>query len=684
MIDFYGGLTQTYVHQLSTAESGLNSFHALKPTSQADSRRGASLVDKFPGICSIRRNIMEATRSFAPLLIVVVLAFIVPLLLSRLSRLAIPVVVGEILAGLLVGRSGVGWVTGQDPILVMLAEFGFVFLMFLSGMEIDFRSLRNYGANGRGSDRPSWGTGALGLLTFGLTLLLACAAGFALTALGLTRNPWVTALILSTTSLGVVVPVLKERGLSTQPFGQSIIVAAVIADFATMLLITVVVAMISHGLTSRILLVALLFVAFGLVHRFASLLNKFSALRRTFEELSHATTQIKVRATFTVILIFVVLSEVLGTEIILGAFLAGAIISLLRTPYDDELIHQLEAIGFGFFIPIFFIMVGVELNLPLLFGSPGALWLVPLFLLAAILVKLLPGLIFTLRFSLKEAVAAGVLLSARLSLIIAAAAIGSRLGIISESTRAAVVLVAIVTVTVAPLIFVKLFPGRGSTRFRPIVVVGAEELGLQVAEQLRAHHEPVVVLDFDAKRVDRALRRSFQAVKANLDRHDHDLNRLFQSARALVCTFDDSSLAYDVCRLAKDSYNVDHVVTHVNEPKELSRFEDLGVTTTNASRDRARLLALLTRNPALYALLSRTDDDKEVCEVLVVNRLHVGKRLRELEFPGDVLALALRRGDELLVPHGDTRLNLHDHLTLVGSIDNVQIAQQMFSGSGKS
>ncbi len=621
---------------------------------------------------------MEETRSFAPLLIVVVLAFIVPLLLSHMSRLSIPVVVGEILAGLIVGRSGTGWVIPHDPVLVMLAEFGFVFLMFLSGMEIDFRGLRNYGANGRYEKPSPWGPGVLGLLTFGLTLLLAGVAGFGLTELGFTRNSWITALILSTTSLGVVVPVLKEKGLSTQPFGQSIIIAAVIADFATMLLITVGVAMISHGLTSRILLVGLLFVAFGLVHRFGSLVNKFTTLRRTFEELSHATTQIKVRAAFTVMLIFVALSEALGTEIILGAFLAGAIISLLRTPYDDELIHQLEAIGFGFFIPIFFIMVGVELDLPLLFGSEGTLWLVPLFLLAAILVKLLPALIFSLRFSLKEAVAAGVLLSARLSLIIAAAAIGARLGIISEATRAAIVLVATVTVTLAPLVFVRLLPGRGSTRIRPILVVGAEELGLQVAEQLRAHHERVIILDFDTKRGARAAQRGFEAVTANLNRQDPELSRLFESARALVCTFEDPNLAHHVCTLAKDDYKLEHVVTHVNEPKELPRFEDLGVTTTNASRDRARLLALLTRNPALFALLSRTDDDKEVCEVMVLNSHHVGKKLRELELPGDVLALALRRGEELLVPHGNTRLSLHDHLTLVGSVEDVEIAQQMF------
>lgn len=81
---------------------------------------------------------MEDTFSFIPLLIVLLLAFLVPLALSRFKRLSLPIVVGEILAGILIGRSGLGLVQAHDPVLEMLAEFGFVFLMFLSGMEIDF------------------------------------------------------------------------------------------------------------------------------------------------------------------------------------------------------------------------------------------------------------------------------------------------------------------------------------------------------------------------------------------------------------------------------------------------------------------------------------------------------------------------------------------------------------------
>jgi Kef-type K+ transport system membrane component KefB len=165
-----------------------------------------------------------------------------------------------------------------------------------------------------------------------------------------------------------------------------------------------------------------------------------------------------VRAAFSTLLIFVVLAETLGIEIIVGTFLAGAIVSLLRTPHDRELSGQLEAIGFGFFIPIFFIMVGVDFNLPALLSSTAALLSAPLLLVAAIAVKIIPAFVFRLNHTWREALAAGILLCPRLSLIIAAAAIGETLGIIDESVNAGIVLVAIVTVTASPLAFLKVFP----------------------------------------------------------------------------------------------------------------------------------------------------------------------------------------------------------------------------------
>ena len=211
---------------------------------------------------------MSEELSFLPLLLVVFLAFFVPLALSRFKQLRLPIVVGEILAGVIVGRSGFNWVSQQDAVLDLLAQFGFVFLMFLAGMEIDFSNLGSLGLTGARRSSKAWGPVTLGSLTFALTLALSIALGFSLTALNLVGNPWMMALILSTTSLGVVMPVLKEQGLSSGLFGQTILIASLIADFATMLLITVVVAMLSHGLTLDILLIGVLFVAFFLVYHF--------------------------------------------------------------------------------------------------------------------------------------------------------------------------------------------------------------------------------------------------------------------------------------------------------------------------------------------------------------------------------------------------------------------------------
>ncbi len=284
----------------------------------------APLADMKAGSIPIHDTLthsMNENTTFIPLLVVVLLAFLVPFLLSQFKRLNLPIVVGEILAGILIGRSGLALVAQHDPLLDLLSEFGFVFLMFLSGLEIDFSNLGLFSNGKKRSPQDRWGPVQLGSVAFVLTLALSTAIGLLLYTGGLVRNPWLMALILSTTSLGVVVPVLKERGLSSGVYGQTLLIASLIADFATMLLITVEVAIISRGLTLDLLLIGLLFVVFFFMYHFGMwFFNGNPAVRKILDELSSATAQIKVRAAFTMMLIFIVLSEMLGTEIILGAF----------------------------------------------------------------------------------------------------------------------------------------------------------------------------------------------------------------------------------------------------------------------------------------------------------------------------------------------------------------------------
>jgi Kef-type K+ transport system membrane component KefB/Trk K+ transport system NAD-binding subunit len=622
---------------------------------------------------------MEETLSFTPLLIVIFLAFLVPILLSRFRRLRLPIVVGEILAGVLIGRSGLNLVAQHDPLLDLLAEFGFVFLMFLAGMEIDFTNLRLMTAAGSEPANERWGPIQLGGLNFGITLILSLALGYGLLALDLARDPILIALVLSTTSLGVVVPVLKERGLNTSRLGQSILISALIADFATMLLITVDVAILSSGVTLEILLVGLLFVTFFLMYRFGDFFfNRLPAVRRVLEDLSHATAQIKVRAAFTMMLVFVVLSEVLGTEVILGAFLAGAIVSLLRAPEDAGLMHQLESIGFGFVIPIFFIMVGVDFNLAALLGSAQALLLVPLLLLLAVVVKLVPALVYRLGFNWRETLASGVLLSARLSLIIAASAIGLRLEVISEATNAAIILVAGLTSTLAPLIFNQLLPAAGDRGERRVMIFGAANIGVQVAKELLAHGEQIFFLEPDPKLVKLVRKEGFHVIQGDADARTLGEAQLGDYDTLLALSGDDERNYWIASQAV--SRGLEHVVAIVNDPSQAGRLRELGVRPFVPAMYRATLLALMARNPDILRLLTSTADDRDIREIHMLNPNLEGKVLSNVVLPGDSLILAVSRNGVVLIPHGNTRLERGDRLSILGELEALQDVQFLLEG----
>lgn len=627
---------------------------------------------------------MNESLSFIPLLIVIFLAFLVPLVLSRFKRIQIPIVIGEIIAGILIGPSLLNWVKGSETILVLLSEFGFVFLMFLSGMEIDFTNLSPANTESIETNKRNRKPKPIhiSLIMFVLTLILATGFGFLFVRLGYTKSPWMLALILSTTSLGIVVPVLKERNLSTGRYGQTLLLAALIADFVTMFLITILVAHLSSGFTLDILLIGLLFVTFFLVYRLGSFFfNRSKLLRDAMNEVSFATGQIKVRLALTIMLTFVVLAEVLGAEVILGAFLAGAVIALLRTPDDTETVHQLEAIGYGFFIPIFFIFVGVNFDLPALLASPEALSIAGLILLAAIIVKIIPAFVFRLLFSWRETFAAGTLLSARLSLIIAASAIGLRLGIISDVTNAMIILIAIITVTFSPLIFNRIIPQHTSEIFQPIIVAGANQLGLHVAGRLQNHHEKVIVIDNEPERIKRAKKMGFKACIGFSAQADDEYLKCMDNARALVCTYNNTERNYAVCEQAHNDFGIGHIVAHITDPKAVNRFEQIGVITLTAILDRGKLLELLVRNPSLYELLTHTEDEKEITEISIDNPFYNNKKIRELELPGDVLILALHRNGDIIIPNGNTRLELGDRLTIAGSLRSITTAHSQFANT---
>ncbi len=614
---------------------------------------------------------MEESRSFVPLLIVVLLAFVVPLILSPFRRLRVPVVVGEILAGIIVGDSGLGLV-GHDPMLEILALLGFAYLMFLSGLEVDFDAILPRSDTWQGSWRERLSNPlTLGILAFGLTLILAVLAGRGLSVVDAADDPWLAALILSTTSLGLVMPVLKERGLTAKPYGQTLLVAAVIADFATMLLVSVYVVLRTEGLSPQVLLVLLLFGAFATAYRAASMARRRFPGLNLMRSVSQATAHLDVRGAFAIGLAFIALAQGLGAEIILGAFLGGALITLLAGGGASDLRHKLDVFGYAFFIPIFFIMVGVRFDLAALLGSTRALLLVPLVLVLAYGIKCAAVLVFRASYPWRETLGGGALLSSRLSLIIAVSAIGLQLGSIDAATNSAIILVAIVTSTLSPVLFNRIVPVEPSVA-RKFVIAGAGRSARLLARRILGHGEEVVVVGNAPRQVAAAREMDLPLVEREVTDKATWLDLGPETIRPVAVLLPEDDANLQVCRLLRCEFGLQRVVSRVHDATEAWLFSELGVQVINPSLSPVVELEYLLLYPSVSSLITDLEDEHDIAEVRLRCSDLANRPLSELEIPEGVVIVLVRRDGDVIYPHGDTRMQIGDRLTLMGSLEGVR------------
>ncbi len=401
---------------------------------------------------------------FTNLLIVAAVGFSAPLILGLAPGLRLPAVVLEIVAGIIVGPSGLGWVEIDIPVDV-LSVIGLAFLLFLAGLEIDLKRLR-----GR--------TLKLTSLGFVLSLAIGIAAGLALQAGDFVSSPLLIGIILTSTSLGVIVPVLKDSGEIGSDFGQLVIAASSIADFGSIILLTLFFSGDpSTGTDTKLILLggfAALIAALGFALSKAGRLRTVSAL---LVRLQDTTAQIRVRGAFVLLLGFAALAEDLGLETILGAFAAGALLSLIDR--DEQMTHpefrlKLEAIGFGVFIPIFFVSSGVKFDLDALFSSASTVARVPLFLLALVLARGLPALLYRGTLGTRKTIIAGLLQATSLPFIVAATAIGQELGLITVASSAALIAAGLLSVVIFPLLGLSLLrAGAGADARLPSGVGGS-------------------------------------------------------------------------------------------------------------------------------------------------------------------------------------------------------------------
>lgn len=611
------------------------------------------------------------SSTFLPLLLVTGLAFIVPVMATRLQRLRIPIVVGELLAGIIIGRSGFDLV-GHSEILDFLAEFGFAFLMFLSGLEIDVNLFSPpVGERGRKNWLARPMTMAIAILMG--TLLLSFGATSLLSSMGILENPLLLGLILSTTSLGVVVPVLKEKKLISGRYGQAMLVTASVSDFVTLLLLTIVIAARSQGLTLDLLLIPALLAVFFIATRMVPYMKRQTVVQRLIDDLSQATTEVRVRGAFALLVAWVVLAEALGIELILGAFLAGVIAGMISTG-ESGARQKLDGIGYGFFIPIFFINVGIGFNLPALFASSKALLLVPIMLGVAYMVKLVPSLLFRLRFTWRETFSAGFLLSSRLSLIIAASAIALELGEISEATNAAAILLAILTCTISPIIFGGVLRQQEEPERQGVIIIGSDHLTELVARRLHASGEQVTVLDTNHQSIARLARMGLRAIYGDANDDAVLLEAGAATARGLVALCDELPDAVGLCGAAGARHNIPVVVARVSDLDAVGPLQSVGVRVIHPAMATAMALEGALRFPLTFDIIAQASDDVIVGETSLANPAFENRAVRGLELPGNALILSLRREGTLIVPDSQTRLRRGDCIAIIGSLEAVKKA----------
>ncbi|MBB3906543.1 monovalent cation:proton antiporter family protein [Anoxybacteroides rupiense] len=609
---------------------------------------------------------MGQHSSITSLLIVIVVAFFTPLFLHRFRLQVIPVVVAETVVGIMIGKTGLN-IVKYDMWLETLSTLGFLFLMFLSGLEIDFSAFARK-TKKKKEDEPN--TFVLASTVFVGIFLVSLGLSYLFVWAGYVDNAFLMTLIISTISLGVVVPTLKDAQLMKTSVGQTILLIAVIADLVTMVLLAVFVSANESNSGNTWLLLGL-FVA-GVLFYFA---GKHFKRRSFVETMAKGTIQIGTRAVFTLIIVLVALSESLGAENILGAFLAGVLVSLLSP--NPDFVHKLDSFGYGFFIPIFFVMVGVNLDLRPLFAEPKILLLIPLLFLALVISKVVPVYLLRIWYDSRTTLASGFLLVSTLSLVIAAATIAERLGMIDENMKGALILVAVLTSVVSPIMFKKLYKKQvEETPKMAVKLIGTNQFTLAAARDLNAQQYETTLYHIKEEKLELlALDHVFPII----DIEDYSFAVLEENgafaADVVVVLTGNEAINAQVAAWAKEQ-GVSRVIAFVDSPNTVQELQAKGIETASIALSAAAVLKSFIVSPHIVDML--TDSNVALHEIEMNHSAYHGVLLRQFPFLGDCIIVRIFRGNESLIPHGDTELRMGDRLIVTGSEEYVWELKELF------
>jgi Kef-type K+ transport system membrane component KefB len=409
--------------------------------------------------------------SFNSLLIVAGISVLVPVVLGLLPRLPVPGAVLMVIGGIVVGPSALNWARIDAPVEV-LSDLGLGMLLFLAGLEIDIDRLRSPLSRLAGT-------------AFGVSAGLGLACGFVFWLAGAGTRPILLAIILMSTSAGLLLPLLKDAGEATTEFGQLVMTASAVAEVVPILLLSLLFSAVSKGTADKLVSLAVFLALLVLIGVAVSRVRRLDRLDRLLDRLEQRSGQLRLRAALTLALACGVLAYRFGFASILGSFAAGLLVRIIevsgREP-NKEFLAKLEGIGFGFLIPIFFVSTGLSFQLKGLEDHPSALAQVPLFLLALLVVRGVPALLYTRAVGRRRAVAGGLLQATTLTFVIVATVVGEETGKLTPATSASLVAAGLLSAAIFPAAAGKLLARRSQDSPAPVVDRALDDLADQLLE----------------------------------------------------------------------------------------------------------------------------------------------------------------------------------------------------------
>ncbi|MBL7138181.1 MAG: cation:proton antiporter [Bacteroidales bacterium] len=286
-----------------------------------------------------------------------------------------------------------------------------------------------------------------------------------------------------------------------------------------------------------------------------------------------------------ILLIFVVLAQFIGREVmLLGAFLGGLLLSVYTHKARSLLLLKLDGMGYGFFIPVFFIMVGIRFDPIVLAGLERSLFLfLGLFLVTLYAVKVIPSLIWIRLFGFRKAIAGGFLISSRLSLIIAASAIGLQMGLVSPEINAAVILMAIITCILSPILYNQISP-RELMPADKLIIIGGSSTGVLLARRFQMHNRKTVIVERDPARycnIESKGLKTFHGDGSNPDVYTA-LNLFPFNYIVVVTGSDDENLK--ICEMLRTRFRHERVIAIAPSRTLEQTYNRMGVETIDLLR----------------------------------------------------------------------------------------------------